>query len=115
MTDTTRYVSPLSERYASRAMLELWSPRTRYTLWRTLWLRLAEAQQALGVAIPDEAIAQMRAHLDDMDFERVAEYERRLRHDVSRADGGTGGDAEGDAALDTPIGPDRVDHRRSGE
>jgi adenylosuccinate lyase len=82
MTDTTRYVSPLSERYASRAMLELWSPRTRYSLWRTLWLRLAEAEQALGVAIPEEALVQMRAHIDDIDFERVAEYERRLRHDV---------------------------------
>ena len=82
MTDTTRYVSPLAERYASRAMLELWSPQTRHSLWRTLWLRLAEAERALGAAIPDEALAQMRAHLDDIDFGRVAEYERRFRHDV---------------------------------
>jgi adenylosuccinate lyase len=76
------YSSPLSERYASRAMLELWSPRTRYGLWRRLWLALAEAEKDLGVAIPDEAIAQMRQHLDDIDFDSVAAYERRFRHDV---------------------------------
>ena len=77
-----RYTSPLSERYASRAMLELWSPRTRYGQWRRLWLVLAESQKALGLAIPDDAIAQMRAHLDDIDFDAVAAYERRFRHDV---------------------------------
>src|SRR5512141_1351625 len=76
------YSSPLSERYASRAMLELWSPRTRYGLWRRLWLALAEAEKQLGVPIPDEAIVQMRAHLDDIDFDAVAAYERRFRHDV---------------------------------
>jgi adenylosuccinate lyase len=76
------YSSPLAERYASRAMLELWSPRTRYGQWRRLWLALAESEQALGIPIPDEALAQMRAHLDDIDFAAVAAYERRLRHDV---------------------------------
>ena len=79
MRDT--YSSPLAERYASRAMLELWSPRTRYGLWRRLWLALAEAEKKLGVQIPDEAIAQMREHLDDIDFEIAAAYERRFRHD----------------------------------
>jgi adenylosuccinate lyase len=63
-------------------MLELWSPKTRYGLWRRLWLALAEAEKQLGVPIPDEAIAQMRAHLDDIDFDQVAAYERRFRHDV---------------------------------
>lgn len=77
-----RYTSPLSERYASRAMLELWSPRTRYGLWRHLWLALAEAQRDLGLNIPAAAIAQMREHLDDVDFEAVANHEERLRHDV---------------------------------
>lgn len=78
------YTSPLAERYASRDMLELWSPATRYGLWRRLWLALAEGEQALGasVAIPDDAIAQMREHLDDIDFASVAEYEKRFRHDV---------------------------------
>jgi adenylosuccinate lyase len=82
MTAHDRYASPLSERYASTAMLELWSPQTRHGLWRRLWLALAEAEQALGVPIPDDALAQMRAHLDDIDFETVAVYERRFRHDV---------------------------------
>jgi adenylosuccinate lyase len=78
----TQYSSPLSERYASPEMLRLWSASTRYGLWRQLWLALAESEQALGVPIPAEAIAQMRAHLDDIDFTAVAAYERRFRHDV---------------------------------
>jgi adenylosuccinate lyase len=82
MTAQDHYSSPLADRYASRAMLELWSPRSRYSLWRRLWLALAEAEQQLGVPIPDDAIAQMRAHLGDIDFDAVAAYERRFRHDV---------------------------------
>jgi adenylosuccinate lyase len=82
MTAQDHYSSPLADRYASRAMLELWSPRSRYSLWRRLWLALAEAEQQLGVPIPDEAIAQMRQHLGDIDFDAVAAYERRFRHDV---------------------------------
>ena len=82
MSAHDRYSSPLADRYASAAMLELWSPRTRHGLWRRLWLALAEAQRELGVPIPDEAIAQMRAHLDEIDFAAVATYERRFRHDV---------------------------------
>jgi adenylosuccinate lyase len=79
---TTRYSSPLAERYASRAMLELWSPRTRHGLWRQLWLALAESERELGAPIPAEAIEQMRRHVDDVDFAAVASYERRFRHDV---------------------------------
>src|SRR5262249_30348917 len=82
MTSRERYSSPLAERYASRAMLELWSPQTRHTTWRELWLALAESEHELGVPIPDEAIAQMRAHLTDIDFDAVADYEKRFRHDV---------------------------------
>ncbi len=63
-------------------MLELWSPRTRHGMWRRLWLALAEAERELGADIPSEAIEQMRAHLDDIDFDAVAAYERRFRHDV---------------------------------
>jgi adenylosuccinate lyase len=76
------YRSPLADRYASKAMLELWSLQTRHGLWRRLWLALAEAEQELGVAIPTDAVTQMRAHLDDIDFDAVAEYEQRFRHDV---------------------------------
>jgi adenylosuccinate lyase len=82
MTTHDRYSSPLAERYASKAMLELWSPAERHGQWRRLWLALAEAEQALGVSIPDAAIVEMRAHLDDIDFDAVAAYEKRFRHDV---------------------------------
>jgi len=74
--------SPLAERYASKAMLALWSPDRRYGLWRRLWLALAEGERDLGVAIPDEALAQMRQHLDDIDYDAVARYEKEFRHDV---------------------------------
>jgi adenylosuccinate lyase len=76
------YASPLSERYASRAMLELWSPRARHGLWRELWVALAEAERELGVAIPDAAIDEMRSRVHDIDFDAVAAYEKRFRHDV---------------------------------
>jgi adenylosuccinate lyase len=82
MSGGDRYSSPLAERYASQAMLELWSPRTRHGLWRRLWLALAEAQRELGIPIPDAALQQMREHLDEIDFAAVAAYERRFRHDV---------------------------------
>ena len=63
-------------------MLTLWGAQTRYSLWRELWLALAESQKQLGIDIPDAAIEGMRGHLDDIDFRAVAEYERRFRHDV---------------------------------
>jgi adenylosuccinate lyase len=77
-----RFSSPLADRYASAAMLELWSPAVRHGLWRRLWLALAEAQKELGVEIPDAAIKGMRRALDDIDFDAVAAYEKRFRHDV---------------------------------
>ena len=82
MTDTATWSSPLAERYASAAMLHLWSPASRYGLWRRLWLALAESERDLGVDIPEAALADMRAHLDDIDFGSVAKYEKRFRHDV---------------------------------
>lgn len=82
MTDTATWSSPLAERYASAAMLRLWSPASRYGLWRRLWLALAESERELGVDISEAALAEMRAHLDDIDFDAVAKYEKRFRHDV---------------------------------
>ena len=79
---SAQWTSPLAERYASKAMLRLWSPDVRHGLWRELWLALAEAERDLGVDIPEEAIAQMRAHLGDVDFDAAARYEQRFRHDV---------------------------------
>ncbi|MBA4070506.1 MAG: adenylosuccinate lyase [Gemmatimonas sp.] len=82
MTDPATWSSPLAERYASAAMLRLWSPASRYGLWRRLWLALAESERDLGVDIPEAALTEMRAHLDDIDFAAVAGYEKRFRHDV---------------------------------
>ncbi len=82
MTDPATYTSALATRYASPAMIRLWGEAHRTRLWRRLWLALAEEERRLGVDIPEHAIAEMRAHLDDADPERVRAYERRLRHDV---------------------------------
>jgi adenylosuccinate lyase len=63
-------------------MQALWSERRRIGLWRRLWLALMEGERELGVEIPADAIAQLRAHLDDVDLVRAAEFEKRMRHDV---------------------------------
>src|SRR5437764_6095090 len=89
MPDPLAYDNPLLTRYASRPMAELWGPQRKHSTWRRLWLALAEAQHDLGLAADDgtpritpEQLAELRAHLDDIDFDRAAYYERRLRHDV---------------------------------
>lgn len=82
MTHPDTWQSPLSGRYASREMLALWSEGHRIAQWRRVWLALAEAEQAAGLPIPDEALAAMREHLDDADLARAAELERKHRHDV---------------------------------
>ena len=76
------YASPLGQRYASPAMQALWGERRRIGLWRRLWLALMEVERELGLEIPERALAELRAHLDDADAERAAEHEKRLRHDV---------------------------------
>jgi adenylosuccinate lyase len=77
-----RYTNPLTERYASAEMSRIFSPASKFGTWRRLWLALAEAQQELGLPIPDAALAALREHLDDFDLTRAAELERELRHDV---------------------------------
>ncbi len=77
------YESPLASRNASREMLYLFSPAKKFGLWRRLWVALAECQKELGLSrIGDEAIAQMRDRVDDIDFALAADWEKRLRHDV---------------------------------
>ncbi len=76
------YVSPLSQRYASPPMQALWGERRRIGLWRRLWLALMEGEKELGLEIPEQALSEVRAHLDDVDLDRAAEHEKRLRHDV---------------------------------
>lgn len=77
-----RYSNPLTERYASPEMSQLFSAQFKFGTWRRLWLALAEAERELGLPIPDEAVEAIRAHLDDFDLKRAAELERQLRHDV---------------------------------
>jgi adenylosuccinate lyase len=77
-----RWRSPLGTRYASPAMQSLWGEPHRVGLWRRLWLALAETERELGIDIPDEALDEMRAHLDDADLTVAGRYERRFRHDV---------------------------------
>jgi adenylosuccinate lyase len=82
--------NPLVTRYASPAMAALWSPQRKFSTWRRLWVALAEAQQELGLLTEDgsgprirpEQLAQLRAHVDDIDFARADYHEARLRHDV---------------------------------
>src|SRR5215213_7708260 len=77
------YESPLASRNASPEMLRLFSPRYKFGLWRRLWLELARCQRELGLTrIGDDALRQMEAKLDDIDFDRAAHHEKRLRHDV---------------------------------
>ncbi len=80
MSDT--YVSPLVERVATKEMIALWSPQRKFSTWRRCWLALAEAEQELGLPITDEQLEEMRAHLDDIDFEAARKFEEELRHDV---------------------------------
>jgi len=77
------YESPLASRNASPQMLRLFSPQHKFGLWRRLWLELARQEKALGLSrITDEALRQMEANLDNIDFARAADWEKRLRHDV---------------------------------
>ncbi|MFW5846135.1 MAG: adenylosuccinate lyase, partial [Planctomycetota bacterium] len=77
-----RYQSPLTSRYASPEMAWNFSDDKKFGTWRRLWVHLARAEQQLGLAITDAQIAEMEAHLDDIDYQMAAEEERRRRHDV---------------------------------
>jgi adenylosuccinate lyase len=77
-----RFDHPLIERYASQQMARLFSPRARHTAWRDLWIALAKAEHALGFPVTGEQIAELALHRDEFDWDRVAELEKELRHDV---------------------------------
>lgn len=76
------YQSPLCGRYADEEMKRLFSDQRKFSTWRRLWLILAESEKELGIGITDEQLNEMRAHLDDIDFEAAAAHEHRVRHDV---------------------------------
>jgi len=76
------YTNPLISRYASREMAELFSPQRRHSTWRRLWIALAEAEQELGLDITDQQLDELRANVDNIDFENAARHEQICRHDV---------------------------------
>jgi len=76
------YENPLVCRYASRRMLEIFSPHFKFSTWRKLWLALAESQARLGLDIKPAQLRQMRQHLEDIDYKRAERYEKQFRHDV---------------------------------
>ena len=77
-----RYESPLCSRYSSERMQRLFSSDTRFSTWRRLWVELADAQRKLGLPITEAQVAELRAHLTDIDYEAVAAREAAVRHDV---------------------------------
>ena len=77
-----RYVSPLSERYASREMQYIFSPEKKFCTWRRLWVALAEAENELGLPVTKEQIDELKEHMDDINFDVAKEREKLVRHDV---------------------------------
>ena len=84
-----KYVSPLSERYASKEMQYIFSPDMKFTTWRKLWIALAETEKELGLKdtegnprITDEMIDELKSHIDDINYEVAKEREKLVRHDV---------------------------------
>lgn len=79
---TDRYVSPLSERYASREMQYIFSPDMKFRTWRKLWIALAETEKELGLAITQEQIDELKSHQDDINYDVAKAREKEVRHDV---------------------------------
>ena len=79
---TDRYVSPLSERYASKEMQYVFSPDKKFRTWRRLWIALAETEKDLGLPITDEQIGELKEHKDDINYDVAREREKVVRHDV---------------------------------
>ena len=79
---TDRYVSPLSERYASREMQYIFSPDKKFRTWRKLWIALAETEKELGLPITQEQIDELKSHQDDINYDVAKAREKEVRHDV---------------------------------
>jgi adenylosuccinate lyase len=76
------YESPFNKRYASKEMMEIFSPHKKFKTWRTLWIALAEAEKELGLAITDEQIDELKLYRDDINYELAEKIEKETRHDV---------------------------------
>ena len=77
-----KYVSPLSERYASKEMQYIFSPDKKFRTWRRLWIALAETEMELGLPITQEQIDELKAHQDEINYDVAKEREKLVRHDV---------------------------------
>ena len=82
MSGTDRYVSPLSERYASKEMQYIFSPDMKFRTWRKLWIALAETEKELGLPITDEQIEELKANAENINYDVAKEREKVCRHDV---------------------------------
>ena len=82
MSNTSTYESPLSSRYASDEMLRLFSADKKFSTWRRLWVALARGEMELGLPVTAEQVAELEAHLDDINYDSAAQWEKKLRHDV---------------------------------
>ena len=76
------YETPLCSRYASKEMKKNFSPDEKFSTWRKLWIALAESEKELGLNITDEQISELKSHVYDIDYDKAAEYEAIVRHDV---------------------------------
>lgn len=79
---TDKYVSPLSERYASKEMQYIFSPDMKFKTWRKLWIALAETERELGLPITAEQIEELKAHQDEINYDVAKAREKEVRHDV---------------------------------
>lgn len=79
---TNVYETPLSSRYASPEMLRLFSPDKKFSTWRRLWVALARGEMELGLPVTPEQVAELEAHIDDINYAAAARWEKELRHDV---------------------------------
>ena len=86
---TNTYESPLSSRYASDEMLYLFSADKKFSTWRRLWVALARAEMELGLPVTQEQVDELEAHITDIDYEKAAQWEKKLRHDVMRTSPGS--------------------------
>ena len=80
MHDT--YETPLNSRYASREMQQIFSPDRKFTTWRNLWVALAESEMEMGLPVTQAQVDELKAHVEDIDYEAARRHEERTRHDV---------------------------------
>ena len=80
MHDT--YETPLNSRYASREMQNIFSPDRKFTTWRKLWVALAESEMEMGLPVTQKQVDELKAHVEDIDYEAARRHEERTRHDV---------------------------------